>query len=153
LAYFEAVILDALPRQSVRQNLILADVVGVRAALSEYGARHAGRSYQIEPVAVEGGCFHPKLMALTSLNDAHLVIGSGNVTVGGWGGNLECSEHLHPSFAAGAFNDTADFLEELATTNIARHATSEACASLATDLRRLSGPTARTGNIHGYRSD
>lgn len=147
LAYFEAVILDALTRQSVRQNLILADVVGVRAALSEYGARHAGRSYQIEPIAVEGGCFHPKLMALTSLDDAHLVIGSGNVTVGGWGGNLECSEHLHPSFAADAFDDTADFLEKLATTNIARHAANEACARLATDLRRLSGPTVRAGNI------
>ncbi len=147
LAYFEAVILDALTRQSVQQNLILADVVGIRAALSEYGARHAGRSYQIEPVAVDGGCFHPKLMALNSLDDAHLVIGSGNLTVGGWGGNFECSEHLHPSFAADAFDDTADFLEQLATTNIARHAAGEALAKLATDLRRLSGTAARTGTI------
>lgn len=152
LAYFEAVILDALTRQDVRQNLILADVVGVRAALSEYGARHAGRSYQIEPVAVERGCFHSKLMALTSLEDAHLVIGSGNVTVGGWGSNLECTEHLHPSFAADAFDDTADFLEALATTNIARHAASEPCARLATDLRRLSGAAARRGNIRAVAS-
>lgn len=147
LAHFEAVILDALMRQNVRQNLILADVVGVRAALTEYGARYAGRSYQIEPVAVEDGCFHPKLMALTAPDDAHLVIGSGNVTVGGWGANLECSEHLHSSFAPDAVDDIADFLERLAATNLARHAAGEACGRLAGNLRRLNSAPTRTGNI------
>lgn len=147
LSYFEAVILDALIRQNVRQNLILADIVGIRAALSEHGARNAGRSYQIEPVAVEHGCFHAKMIALTAPDEAHLVIGSGNLTVGGWGANLECVEHLHPSFAADAFDDAADFLEALATTNNAKHSVTEECARLAGDFRRLSKGRPRSGNV------
>ena len=56
--------------------------------------------YEIEPVSVEGGCFHPKILLLANKDDVHLVVGSGNLTFSGWGRNLECFEHLHPSFAA-----------------------------------------------------
>lgn len=147
LAYFEAVILDALVRQNVRQNFILADVVGVRAALSEHGARFAGRSYQVEPVAVEHGCFHAKMMALTAPDEAHLVIGSGNITVGGWGSNLECIEHLHAGFAADAFEDAADFLESLATADTVRHGAVESCGRQAEALRRAVAGAPRNGNI------
>lgn len=147
LAFFEAVILDALVRQNVRQTTILADIVGIRAALSEHGARYAGRSYQVEPVAVERGCFHPKLTALVSHDEGHLMIGSGNLTIGGWGMNLECIEHLHPGFAADAFDDAASFLEDLAITDTARHGAIDSCVQLANDLRRLSAGKPRTGNI------
>lgn len=85
LSFFEAVVLDALVRQSVGQTLILADLKGVGAALSEPGVRSAGRAYQVEPVAVTNGCFHPKLLVLTSSTEAHIVVGSGNLTFGGWG--------------------------------------------------------------------
>jgi hypothetical protein len=71
--------------------------------MGDLGAQSVGRAYEIEPVSVIGGCFHPKLLSVTSKDDAHLVIGSGNLTFGGWGSNLECVEHLHPSFAADAF--------------------------------------------------
>ena len=83
LSFFEAVVLDALVRQGVTQSLILADVKGIAAALSEEGVRSAGRAYQVEPVAVAHGCFHPKLVVLTSPTEAHLMIGSGNLTFGG----------------------------------------------------------------------
>jgi len=147
LSYFEAVVLDALVRRNVERKLILADVEGVRAALSEHGARHAGRSYQVEPVAVANGCFHAKLTALTAPGEGHLVVGSGNLTVGGWGVNLECAEHLHPSFAADAFDDAAEFLESLATTANARHGAVDACGNLAVELRGLAAGGRRTGDI------
>jgi hypothetical protein len=55
LSFFEAVVLDALVRRGVEQSLIMADVTGVSAVLSEEGVRSAGRDYQVEPVAVPHG--------------------------------------------------------------------------------------------------
>jgi hypothetical protein len=52
LSFFEAVILDALIRSRSRQALILADVHGIRASLSEQGAQRVGKDYNVEPVAV-----------------------------------------------------------------------------------------------------
>lgn len=153
LAYFEAIVLNALLRDGIDRSVVLADITGVRAALSEHGALQAGRSYQVEPIAVDNGyCFHAKLTALVAKDDAHLVIGSGNLTAGGYGGNLECAEHLHPSFAADAFDDVAGFLEALGTTDTARHAAVELCGSVADELRRLATGAARTGTIRAVSS-
>ncbi len=147
LSFFEAVVLDALVRQNVERTLILADVSGVRAAVEEYGSRCAGRVYEVEPVAVERGCFHPKLAVLTSSTEARLVVGSGNLTFGGWGSNLECVEHLHPGIAGDAFDDAADFLESLATAPWIRHHVQEPCASLAVKMRQFASTGVRNGNI------
>jgi hypothetical protein len=136
VSFFEAVVLDAIVRQQVDSALILADEAGVRSAMNEFGAQGVGRSYDLEPVVVTGGCFHPKLISLVSPDEAHLVVGSGNLTFGGWGSNLECAEHLHPSFAPTAFLDAAEFLRELATSPRIRHAASESCFELAEDLSR-----------------
>jgi hypothetical protein len=57
LSFFEAVILDALVRGGGREALILVDVAGVRAALSEQGARRVGKDYDVEPIAVRTGVF------------------------------------------------------------------------------------------------
>jgi hypothetical protein len=147
LSFFEAVILDAIVRQDIRSCTILTDVSGVRAAMEELGTQAAGKMYDIEPVAVNKGVFHPKLLALSSNTESHLVIGSGNLTFGGWGSNLECLEHLHPSFAADAFDDAAGFFEEMAAARDVRHAAQQECAELADDLRTRVRREARTGNI------
>ena len=147
LAFFEGVVLDALIRQNVEHTVVLADVAGVRAALAEYGSRCAGRAYEIEPVAVDHGCFHPKLMALTSKTEGHLVVGSNNLTFGGWGTNLECVEHLHPAMAADAFEDAAEFLESLVTAPWVKHRVEQPCMALAAELRRLAVGHPKTGNI------
>jgi len=55
LSFFEAVILDALIRAGGREALILADVDGVRASLSERGAQRVGKDYEVEPVSVSKG--------------------------------------------------------------------------------------------------
>jgi hypothetical protein len=147
LSFFEAVVLDSLVRQGVEDNLILADVEGVRGAMAEHGARNVGRTYDVEPVAVEHGCFHPKLMVLISPTEAHVVIGSGNLTFGGWGTNFECVEHLHPAFAGDAFNDVADFLESLATVKTVKYAAGDRCFAMAKQLRARAAQGQTNGHI------
>ena len=147
LSFFEGVILDALVRGGNREALILADVAGVHSALGERGARRAGRDYEVEPVHVSGGCFHPKVSILGNADDVHVLVGSGNLTFGGWGNNLEVFEHLHPSFAPEAIADAADFLEQIATAPRLHHATGERCGILADDLRRRVRNVAGDGTI------
>ena len=147
LSFFEAVVLDALVRQQVERITIMADVTGVAAALSEEGVRSAGRAYQVEPVAVHDGCFHPKLLILTSSTEAHLLISSGNLTFGGWGSNLECVEHLHTGVSAAALDDAAEFLELLANADTLRHNASEQCTELAGVLRHFSPRGTQTRGV------
>jgi hypothetical protein len=86
LSFFEAVILDALIRGRARQALVLADVQGIRASLSEQGAQRVGKDYNVEPVAVSSGyAFHPKISVLSDKDECHVLVGSGNLTFHGWG--------------------------------------------------------------------
>lgn len=147
LSFFEAVVLDRLIRGGGQSALILADPEGVRAGLSEEGARRAGRDYEIEPVACVGGVFHPKLSVFAGVDDAHLLVGSGNLTFGGWGGNLELTEHLHPSFAADAFDDAADFFELLTISDRIHTEAGSACLKLAETLRGATRGAPRSGKI------
>lgn len=147
LSFFEAVILDRLVRGGGSQALILADVRGYRASLSEQGAQRVGKEYEIEPVAVSQGVFHPKLTVLAAADECHLLVGSGNLTFNGWGGNCEILEHLHPSFAAGAIADAADFFERMPGTPRIRQSAGAQCAAIAADLRRSIEGRPRTGDI------
>ncbi len=145
LSFFEAVVLDLMVRRRSAAPVVFADVAGVRSALSEYGARRVGRDYDVEPVALSGGVFHPKVTVLADGTDAHLVVGSGNLTFGGWAGNLECAEHLHPSFAADAFADAEDFFVSIALESRLKH---EALGKFESTAARL-GLAAAAGPRHG----
>src|SRR5437588_6048081 len=79
LSFFEAVILDAMVRGGGREALILADVQGVRASLSEQGAHRVGKDYEVEPVSVSSGVFHPKISVLYSPEECQLLLGFGNL--------------------------------------------------------------------------
>lgn len=148
LSFFEAVILDALVRGRASGALILSDPEGIRAALSEDGARRVGRDYEIAPVVRKGpGIFHPKVSVLAQKDDAHLLVGSGNLTFSGWGGNLEVIEHLHPSFAADAFDDTAAFFEALATSEDVATSAGDASNKIAEDLRKAASRGIRDGRF------
>jgi hypothetical protein len=154
LSFFEAVLLDALVRGGGREALILADVEGVRVALAEQGARRVGKDYDVEPLVVRTGTgiFHPKISVLTDEDECHVLVGSGNLTFGGWGGNFEVIEHLHPSFAADAIEDTADFFDQLAVTSHVRHGAPDRCAMIANDLRASVRGRSRNGNIRLFHS-
>lgn len=152
LSFFEAVVLEALVRKGGRQALILADVNGVRASIGEQGAQRVGKDYEVEPVAVSNGVFHPKISVLAGSDDCHVMVGSGNLTFGGWGGNCEVLEHLHPSFAADAIADVAAFFESLSATDRVRHCASDQCAAIASDLRRFVQGKARNAAIRLFHN-
>ena len=149
LSFFEAVILDALVRGGGRsQPLILADIDGVRGSISEQGAQRVGKDYEVEPVVVANGVFHPKVSVFMSADECHVLVGSGNLTFAGWGGNCEALEHLHTGFAAGAIADTADFFERISGTNTrVRHGAEAHCAAIAAALRRSARGRAENGDI------
>lgn len=147
LSFFEAVILERLVRGGASQALILADVHGVKAALSEQGAQRVGKDYELEPVAVEGGVFHPKVSVLAGGEECHLLVGSGNLTFNGWGGSCEILEHLHVGFAPQAVADAAAFFEGLSDATRVRHSAQTHSAAIAGDLRRAAGAAGGDGNI------
>ncbi|MGE0400236.1 MAG: hypothetical protein AB7T06_26205 [Kofleriaceae bacterium] len=89
-ARFEAVLLPELTRRRRWfRTLVLADA----ASLQKHGVlgqRAAASSYELAPVRVNGpGVFHPKLIVLQAGARVLVGIGSGNLTAGGLGGNLE----------------------------------------------------------------
>lgn len=147
LSFFEAVILDRLVRGGASQALILADVHGVKAALSELGAQRVGKDYELEPVVVEGGVFHPKVSVLADGAECHLLVGSGNLTFNGWGGSCEILEHLHAGFAPQALADAAGFFEGLSDTTRVRQSAGVQCAAIAADLRKAAGAAGKGGGI------
>jgi hypothetical protein len=152
LSFFEAVILDALVRGGGSQALVLADVQGVRASLSEQGAQRVGKDYEVEPIAVTAGVFHPKISVLSSPDQCHVLVGSGNLTFGGWGGNWEILEHLHAGFAADALADVADFFDLMTVSDRIRQGAADHCAAIAADLRRSIQGQPRNGSIRIFHS-
>lgn len=152
LSFFEAVILDRLVRGRGSRALILTDVKGLRSALSEQGAQRVGKDYVVEPVAVTGGIFHPKITLLAAGKECHLLVGSGNLTFGGWGGNCEVLEHLHPSFAADAITEAAEFFERLPDTDRVRLSAGAQYTAIADDLRRAAAGETRDGAIRFIHS-
>jgi hypothetical protein len=140
LSFFEAVVLDALVRGGGQERLILADVDGV------------GKDYDLEPVAVTTGVFHPKISVLSAESECHLLVGSGNLTFGGWGGNFEVLEHLHPTFAADAVLDAADFFDRVSGGGRLRHGAADYCHVTAAELRRAAQGRPRNGDIRLYHS-
>lgn len=100
-ARFESVVLPELTR---RQRWFRTLVLGDAAALQKDGVlsqRSAASSYELSPVRLSGpGVFHPKLIVLQAGEHVLVGVGSGNLTAGGLGGNLELMLF--------ATNDTAD---------------------------------------------
>lgn len=137
LGFFEGVLLPHFRRSGARELDIVADLTGVRDALGESGAREVGRAYTVNPCWILNGVFHPKLTALEG-DATHLLIGSGNLTFRGWGGNTELVEHLVASAHPAAFADVAAFLDDLAKTPRAQCGDGEPISRWSQLLRRQS---------------
>ena len=141
-------ILDALVRGGGNsQAIVLADSDGVRASISEQGAHRVGKDYEVEPIAVTNGVFHPKVSVFISADECPVLVGSGNLTFGGWGGNCEALEHLHVGFAADAIADVAEFFEKICGNTRIRHGAAAYCAAIAADLRGSLQGRAGNGDI------
>ena len=90
LAYFEAAILPVLRNAGCGDITVLLDEGEYLASLGSSFSAGAGRSYRLFPVrAPGGGIFHPKLAYLEGADTDCLVVGSGNLTQAGQGGQLE----------------------------------------------------------------
>lgn len=117
LTYVESHVIPRLARSGCNSVDVLVDLVGYRDSLAEKKASSVGREYALIPVQVHRGIFHPKLVHLwaESGDEDLLLVGSGNLTYSGHGGNIEVLEVLQPKVHARAMRQTADFIEGLAT--------------------------------------
>jgi hypothetical protein len=116
---FEDVVLPELTkRRRWFRTLVLADA----ASLQKHGVlgqRSAASTYELAPVRVAGsGVFHPKLIVLQAGAEVLVGIGSGNLTAGGLGGNLELMMFATNEGTDGAAlaESAIQFLDDLRTT-------------------------------------
>jgi hypothetical protein len=93
--FFENVVLHDLRVGGSGCIVIVGDPHEVDAAISNAQAtlEYLGRRYMLSPATHSHGAFHPKLMLRLGREDGQVLVGSGNVTSGGWGGNLELGTH------------------------------------------------------------
>lgn len=94
--FFERIILRDLWYSGAGDITVVSD----HGELSEAVARYAGqfnflgKKYLLTTAFTKGN-FHPKLILRVGPKGAMLLIGSGNLTFGGWGGNKELALNLH----------------------------------------------------------
>ncbi len=93
LSFLEAAALSAVAR-SYLDCTILADIEGYRSSLADAGAVEVGRRYDVVPIKVRRGIFHPKVAIMADgEGNVRAGVGSGNLTFGGWGYNSEILVH------------------------------------------------------------
>ena len=118
LGFFETVVYDAWRGRRSQELVVVVDRKGYAQSLADHRAAGAGQRYKIIPVVIDPGpgVFHPKLGFLA--NDAHciLMVGSGNLSFGGWGKNIELLDVVDSSETGTPFIGFRDFL--LALTEI-----------------------------------
>lgn len=147
LSFFEAVLMDAFVRGGGRNPTILADVEGVQNALSEMGARMVGREYELIPVHNQHGVFHPKVSVFLNEGDAHVLVGSGNLTFGGWGGNLEVTDHFHAGTHPTVLRDLAEYFELLEASESTSLGSPGKLSEFAEALRTAAGGAVDDGRV------
>lgn len=114
LAFFESHLWrGGLKKRGCREAWVIADLDGYSASISERQSRFVGHEYRLVPVALPRGVFHPKCTYLSGPDGDVLLIGSGNLTFGGHGRNIEVLEIFRASEHPGIFGEFADFLAAL----------------------------------------
>jgi hypothetical protein len=80
LSFLEAAALSAVAR-TYRDCTILADMEGYRSSLADSGAVEVGRRYDVVPIRVRGGIFHPKIGVLSDEDgNVRAAVGSGKLS-------------------------------------------------------------------------
>jgi len=115
LTFFESIVLRALQSQECADVWVVADADGYRSSLMERRSGRVGQEYRLVPVALPRGVFHAKCAYLGGPDGNLLLVGSGNLTFGGYGKNLEVLEILDARTEPACFADFADFLDVLQT--------------------------------------
>ena len=110
LTFFESIVLRALREVECREIWVVADAEGYRSSLMERGSHGVGYEYHLVPVGLRNGVFHPKCCYLAGPDGDLLVVGSGNLTFGGFGRNLE-DDSVVFAIGIGVGGDVASLLE------------------------------------------
>lgn len=114
LSFFEAHLLrQGLKKNGCREIWIIADAEGYAQSLAERQAHNVGQDYRLIPVGLPKGVFHPKCIYLHGANRDVLIVGSGNLTFGGFGNNVEVAEVFDSLQQPGVFAQFGDFLRRL----------------------------------------
>jgi hypothetical protein len=114
LAFFESQLWrGVLKKKGCREAWVIADIDGYSESLGERQSRFVGHEYRLVPVALPRGVFHPKCIFLSGPEGAVLMIGSGNLTFGGHGRNIEVLEVFRSAEHPAIFGEFADFLAAL----------------------------------------
>lgn len=100
-----------LARNGCRDIRIVADVDGYQLSLSERQSHRVGNEYRLTPAALPNGVFHPKLTWLSGKDLDLILLGSGNLTFGGFGKNLECLDVVRSDQNPAFFSQVGDLLE------------------------------------------
>jgi len=113
LTFFESIVLRALREVECRDIWVIADAEGYRSSLMERGSHGVGYEYHLVPIGLRNGVFHPKCCYLAGPDSDLLVVGSGNLTFGGFGRNLEVIEVLSSLSDPSCFQSFGEFLNAL----------------------------------------
>jgi hypothetical protein len=114
LSFFEAHLLrTGLKKNGCGDIWVVVDADGYSDSLAEKQATSVGQDYHLVPVALPRGVFHPKCTYLASPDGDILIVGSGNLTFGGYGRNVEVFEAFTSTEHPAIFAQFAQFLEML----------------------------------------
>ncbi len=111
--YFELQVLPELLRRDAHPIVVFADYsAGFSTARQAAGElRRLGRDYYLFGVNRSHGVFHPKVTYFRAPDAA--LVGSGNLTGPGWGGNLEVLDALDGKTTPDATRDVRRFFDRL----------------------------------------
>jgi hypothetical protein len=115
--FVQSVVIPALRKCGSPTLTVFADA-NCAADTYQYQARvlaSLGLRYRVVPVAMESGFrFHPKAVLLSGPQAATLLVGSGNLTFGGWGENGEVwCQYDSKADEIGVFGDFYSYMREV----------------------------------------
>lgn len=125
--FFERIILRDLWHGGTGDITIIGDKGELQEAINRCAGQFnfLGQKYLLSPANVHGA-FHPKILLRVGHKGARLVVGTGNLTFGGWGGNKELSLNLELDAdqpeSAEIVNHVLDHIEPYLTADAARNA-------------------------------
>jgi hypothetical protein len=129
-----------LARKNCRDIRIVCDKEGYQFSLGERQTRGIGNEYQVTSTLLPKGIFHPKLTWLSSEEIDVVLIGSGNLTFGGYGKNVECIDIIRSDENPESFAALANMLDEWEARDDLRFAKSEWIGQWATIARTSRHP-------------
>jgi len=76
-------------------------------------AKNKSTLVDIYPIRQQGGVFHPKVIYLQGTQSTYLFVGSGNLTLSGWGRNIEAFQVVRVDDNENLHNQILDFFDDV----------------------------------------